>query len=119
MSLANQARALLGQSAVMRQDIFGTTADDRPVTLDYDGGSWTGSGYYSPIRYRQFTDDSGGFLNVRAAIVRFAKTVPFTPEIDKPVTIKEGETEILLRIDDIAGSHPLSVEWSLACKEQN
>jgi hypothetical protein len=122
MSLATQMRRLQSKSAAMRQGMFGENADETPVTADYNSGQLPAlPGYYSPVRNRQFTDNFGGFLEMRASVYRVIKAeVPnFIPAIDDRLTIKEGEIEILFRVDEILGTHPLSAEWVLICKEQN
>lgn len=121
MSLAAQTRSLLGQSAAMRQDMFGTRPDGTRVTANYNGGEFPAlPGYYSPIKTRQQTEQAG-FFDVHDSIFRVIKaSVPtFTPAIDAVVRIVEGENEIVLRVDEIAGGHPLSAEWVLGCKAQN
>lgn len=110
----------------MRQGMFGTKADGTPVTVDYDNGAIPAlPGYYSPIKTRQQTEQAG-FLDMHDAIVRVIKTSAptFNPTIDAVltiplITITGDDTEITLRIDEIAGTHPLSAEWVLGCKAQD
>jgi|GEM_PF-4192601 len=121
MSLGNQMRALQRSAAAFRQEAFGTKTDGTPVTVDYNSGEFPLlTGYYSPIKTRQQTEQAG-FLDMHDAIVRVIKASypAFAPTIDAPITIKEGEAEIALRINEIAGTHPLSPEWVLGCKAQN
>jgi hypothetical protein len=120
MSLGAQLRALNTQVSAFRQDLIGTKEDGTPVTIDYNGGEHRDIvGYYSSIK-KEHESEQAGFLQMHDAIVRLRKsTTNFTPELDKIITIKEGHEEIELRIDEIAGTHPLSVEWLLGCKAQN
>jgi hypothetical protein len=52
-------------------------------------------------------------------MVRIVKPVAFTPAIDALIAIGVGENQILLRIEEILGTHPLSAEWILGCAAQN
>src|SRR4051812_46282490 len=119
MSLGSQMLAFQRRTATFRQAVFGTNEDGTPETIDYNNGEATGvSAYYTSFKEHPQTEQSG-FLDQHDGMVRIVKPVAFTPVIDALIAIGAGESQILLRIEEILGTHPLSAEWILGCAAQN
>jgi hypothetical protein len=118
MSLAKQFRQLNRSAAAFRQEVFGDNKGE-PCQIDYNRGEKTVTGYYA-IQKAQGKTEEAGWLRLHQAVVRILKTVAaaagFVPELNKEVVITDDfGVKIKLRIDEIRGQHPASVEWALGC----
>jgi hypothetical protein len=117
VSLGAQFRQLNRQAAAFRQELVGTDENGSPVTFTYDRGARENiAGYYQFVKRRYWTQESGA-IEQQGAILRFAKSGTFVPELQKQISFKDATgRELTFIIEDFLGSHHASVEWVLGCR---
>jgi hypothetical protein len=117
MSLGSQFRALNRQAAAFRQQLVGTDENGDPVLFSYDRGAREGiEGYYQFVKRRYWTGEAGA-IEQQGAILRFAKSGTFVPELQKQISFKDATgRELTFIIEDFLGTHHASVEWVLGCR---